>query len=339
MSVPDPTRPGPDVIALLDRIADAVAANPSIDAKREIGLVSEVLGSASWVTGPGDDGAVVDVDGTMVIACGEALFPPFVTADPRGAGIAAVLANVNDVAAMGGIPLGIVDTVVADRVTARLVLEGIRDAAALYRVPVIGGHLTVREGPASVSAFAVGRADALLSSTHAAAGQDLVVAACTQGTMRSDFPFFASFDERGSRLADDVRLLASVARGGLATAAKDISMAGLVGSLAMLLEWAGLGACLELGSLPSPPGVDLALWCNCFPCFGFLLCCDPATTDDCCAVFDQVGLAAARVGTLDTTGTVRLRLGGHERVVLDLRDTPATGLARSQDRAAESTSR
>ncbi len=52
--------------------------------------------------------------------------PPFVAADPYGAGIAAVLANVNDVAAMGGFPLAIVDTVVADRETARSVLEGMR---------------------------------------------------------------------------------------------------------------------------------------------------------------------------------------------------------------------
>ena len=331
MSHLDPASPGTDPDDLLDRVAAAVMANPSIQAKREIGLVTEVLGASSWVTGPGDDGAVVDVDGTKVIACGEALFPPFVAADPRGAGIAAVLANVNDVAAMGGEPLGIVDTVVADRDTARRVLEGMRDAAAMYRVPIIGGHLTVRDGPASVSAFAVGRVDAVLSSTHAAVGQDLVVAACTQGTMRADFPFFASFDQRGSRLADDVRLVASVARRGLARAAKDISMAGLVGSLAMLLEWGGLGVCLDLGLLPAPDGVALEAWCNCFPCFGFLLCCEPATTEECCAVFEEVGLSAARVGTLDDTGVVRLRLGDRERAVMDLGATPATGLGGGHD--------
>ena len=59
--------------------------------------------------------------------------------------------------------------------------------------------------------------------------------------MRTDFPFFRSFDERGSRLAGDVRVLAAVASSGACVAAKDVSMAGLVGSLAMLLEWAGWG--------------------------------------------------------------------------------------------------
>src|SRR5690242_12226302 len=98
----------------LREVATAVAANPSIAAKRSIALVSDVFGEVGWVDGPGDDGAAVTAEGRTVIACGEALWPPFVRADPRGAGIAAVLTNVNDVAAMGGIPLGIVDTVVAD---------------------------------------------------------------------------------------------------------------------------------------------------------------------------------------------------------------------------------
>ena len=212
----------------LDEVVAAVRSNPSVAAKRAIGLVSDVLGDHGWLDGPGDDGAALDVDGHTVIACGEALFPPFVRADPYGAGIAAVLTNVNDVAAMGGLPLGIVDTVVADEATARTALEGMRYASQLYRVPIVGGHLTISDAGPSISAFAVGSARAVLSATHVRAGQDLVVAACVDGTMRADFPFFPSFDERGKDLADDVRLLHTVANAGLAVAAKDISMAGLV---------------------------------------------------------------------------------------------------------------
>lgn len=312
--------------AQLDEVLAAVAGNPSIAAKRAIGLVGEVLGAGSWLTGPGDDGAVVDAGGTTVIACGEAILPAFVAADPFGAGVAAVLANVNDVAAMGGVPLGIVDTVVADDDTARAILEGIRYASELYRVPVVGGHLTRSDGAPSLSAFAVGHAEAVLSSTHARPGQDLVVAACVEGELRADFPFFRSFAERGHRLADDVRLLADVARSGAAVAAKDISMAGLVGSLAMLLEWDGLGATVDLDLLPAPDGVPLARWCNCFPCYGFLLTCEPGRTDECVGRFVEVGLAAARVGAVDGSGRITLQAGDRREVALDLTAAPVTGL-------------
>jgi len=312
----------------LDGVVAAVADNPSIAGKRAIGLVSEIFGPGGWVDGPGDDGAAVDVDGGTVIACGEALWPPFVIADPFGAGVAAVLTNVNDVAAMGGLPLAIVDTIVADETVARTALEGMRYASSLYRVPIVGGHLTISAAGPSVSAFAVGSAWTLLSCTRVREGQDLVVAACVEGTMREDFPFFGSFNERGVALADDVRLLYEIANDGLAAAAKDISMAGLVGSLAMLLEWSGCGAGIDLEALPAPPGVPLARWCNCFPCYGFLLACAPERTESCIARFLDRGLAAARVGTIDASGRIALRAGGRSMVALDLRTAPATGLQR-----------
>lgn len=319
----------------LDDVVAAVAANPSIAAKRAIGLVSEVLGPSSWVTGPGDDGAAIDAGGQTVIACGEAIYPPFVRNDPFGAGVAAVLANVNDVAAMGGVPLGIVDTVVADDETARAVLEGIRYASELYRVPVVGGHLTRSDGEPALSAFAVGRADAVLSSTNARPGQDLVVAACIDGEMRTDFPFFRSFEQRGDALADDVRLLARLAADGLVRACKDISMAGLIGSLAMMLEWGPLGATIDLDVLPAPTGVPLAAWCNCFPCFGFVLTCDAGTADACVEAFCGRGLAAARVGVVDDSGLIQLESLGRRVVALDVRKTPVTGLLSADTRRTD----
>jgi len=309
-----------------DAVVAAVLTNPSIAAKRAISLVSEVFGPAGWLDGPGDDGAAVDVDGRTVIACGEALWPPFVRSDPYGAGVAAVLTNVNDVAAMGGLPLAIVDTVVADETTARAALDGMRYASTLYRVPIVGGHLTISDSGPSISAFAVGSAGPVLSTTRVRPGQDLVVAACIEGTMRADFPFFGSFDQRGADLADDVRLLHAIAGDGLAVAAKDISMAGLVGSLAMLLEWGTFGADVDLDALPVPAGVPLARWCNCFPCYGFLLTCEPDRTAACVRRFHDRGLAVARVGAVDPTGRVRLTAGGRSATVVDLTVTPVTGL-------------
>ena len=248
----------------LGELAGFLRSHPALRAKNEIKLVSEVLDAGSWVHGPGDDGAVVDLGAgrppvesgaDQVIACGEALLPAFVAADPYGAGVAAVLANVNDLAAMGAVPLAIVDTIVGSPELAREALRGMKDACGWYDVVLAGGHLTLHDGAPAVSAFGVGRATAVLSTTNVASGQSLIVAACTTGTMRTDFPFFRSFDERVDKMGDDVRVLASVAASGACVAAKDVSMAGLVGSLAMLLEWSQLGVTLDLERLPCPVGV------------------------------------------------------------------------------------
>ncbi|MGH3507730.1 MAG: AIR synthase related protein [Nocardioidaceae bacterium] len=321
--------------ARLDELADYLRAHPALRAKGEIGLVSEVLGAGSWVHGPGDDGAVVPLGpnevggpGHQVIACGEALLPAFVAADPYGAGVAAVLANVNDLAAMGATPVAIVDTIVGTAELAREALRGMKAACGWYDVALAGGHLTLHDGAPALSAFGVGSAEAVLSTTHVAPGQRLVVAACTQGAMRADFPFFRSFQERGAQLAGDVRVLASIASSGACVAAKDVSMAGLVGSLAMLLEWSRLGVTVDLARLPRPAGVPMRDWLTCFPAYGFLLCTPPGREADCLAAFHARGLDAAVVGVIDDSGVLALREGEDEAAVLDLAASRVTGLAR-----------
>src|ERR1700754_2847918 len=275
----------------LQALARTVRDHPGVTAKAEIGLVSDVFQSTDWLAGPGDDGAVVTDQGGSLVVGGGAILPPFVSAAPSGAG-----------GARGAWPLALVDTVTGPREVIRRALEGMRWASGLYDVPVVGGHMTVTEGPPGLSAFGLGRADFPLSAQAAASGQSLMLGCCLDGQMRPDFPFFPSFDERGTKLAGDVRLLAEGAESGWVAAAKDVSMAGLVGSLAMLLECNRLGVSLDLDALPVPAGVTLERWINCFPCLSFLMCVPPGREEDCLGAFGLRGLAAAAVGTLDDTG-------------------------------------
>jgi selenophosphate synthetase-related protein len=317
----------PDV----DALAEALRTNPALRAKADIGLVSEVLGGGSWLRGPGDDGAVVSVgtsEQSQVVVCGEAMLPAFVDADPYGAGLAAVLTNVNDLAAMGATPQAIVNTVIGTEETTREVLRGLRAGSELYDVPLVGGHLTRHDGAPALSAFGVGSVEQALSATRAEAGQSLLVACCTEGTMRDDFPFFASFNERREQLGGDVRVLASVAASGAAVAAKDVSMAGLIGSLGMLLEWGRLGVTVDLDAVPRPDGVPLEDWLMCFPAFAFLLCVPAGREDECASQFTSRGLQAAVIGQLDSSGALAITQQGHRAVVLDLQVDTVTGLER-----------
>ncbi|HLA92618.1 MAG TPA: AIR synthase related protein, partial [Actinomycetota bacterium] len=103
----------------LDEIARRFQESAAIRSKASIGLVTDILGPTDWLSGPGDDAAALPSPGPgFVLAAGEAIWPPFVEADPFGAGVAAVVANVNDLAAMGGRPLGLVDTIVGSEALA-----------------------------------------------------------------------------------------------------------------------------------------------------------------------------------------------------------------------------
>lgn len=302
---------------------------PGVLTKADIGLVADVLGGGDWLFGPGDDGAVVTAGSERVVAGGEAILPSFVAADPFGAGVAAVLANVNDLAAMGARPLALLDTFVGPREVATQALRGMRWASDLYDVPIVGGHLTITDAAPALSAVGIGKLDddALpLSARHAAPGQALVLGCCLDGTMRTDFTFFRSFDERGKQLADDVRLLADLAASRIAAAAKDVSMAGLVGSLAMLLEPCQLGMTLNLETFPTPQGVTVSDWLRCFPCYAFLVTTNAAA--ECVAAFEGRGLTARDLGSIDDTGLIRLRAGHEVATVFDLRHEGVTNLRR-----------
>jgi selenophosphate synthetase-related protein len=66
-------------------------------------------------------------------------------------------------------------------------------------------------------------------------------------------------------------LLPRLAQAGITSAAKDISMGGLVGTAAMFAEACGLGIEINLDAISRPLEIDELAWLSCFPSFGFLL--------------------------------------------------------------------
>lgn len=305
-------------------LAAALRAHPGLTAKRRLRAVADTLG------GDGDDAAVVpDGDGFLVMGA-EAIWPPFVASNPRAAGIAAVVTTLNDVAAEGGRPLAVLDTVVAgDEALARALLAGLRAGAALYGVPVVGGHTTVEPGLApSLSTVAVGRARRPLRCAAARAGDAVCLAACLEGEAVPDAAggvFFSHLrGPRRARAAADLALVAEAAEAGEAWSGRDVSMPGLAGSLLQLLEGAGgLGCALRLDGVPVPAGLALEDWLRVFPSYGFLLVGDP---DALVRRFGGAGLACAEIGRLDASGRLRLAASGEEALVWDLGAEALTGL-------------
>lgn len=311
----------------LQDLAAAIRSYDGLTSKAAIGLVSEVLGGSDWLSGPGDDGAAAAFGDSFVIACGEALSPPFVKHDPYGAGIAAVLTNINDLAAMGARPMGIVNTIVADDDIARQILRGIRYGCELYGVSVLGGHLTRHAGEPALSAFGLGRTDNPLSITRVQPGQQVILGAAIEGEMRTDFPFFRAFEQRADRSRGDVELLAELADSGACVAAKDVSMAGVIGSLAMLLEHGNFGVDVDLDRMPRPAQVDWDRWLRCFPSFAFLMTSPPDRVDECIDAFESRDLAAAAIGQINKSGKITLNSQGNQALAIDLTSQRITGLS------------
>lgn len=323
----DPTRNSLPTPPSPAQVAAAVRRHAGVTGKEAIAGISRHLDTTDPLRGPGDDGAVVDLEGgARAVVCGEAIAPAFVRQDPYGAGIAAVLANVNDVAAMGGVPLAIVDTVVGRIEQSEEILRGMTDAARMYQIPIVGGHLTRHDGEPALSAFALGQVRTPLTMTAVAPGQAVLLLACLHGRMRPDFPFFTTLDRQRETLARDVRLLARAADEGLAVAAKDVSMAGPLGSLAMLLEFHRYGARVDLDKVPVPDGADPLTWLMSFPSYAFWLTTPPERAAACRALFEEHGLTCVQVGEVTEHSRLTLSSGAAEELLMDLATETVTGL-------------
>jgi len=229
------------------------------------GLLAGLAGAPAGFVG--DDGA--PVPGSDLVAACDAILPSMVERDPEWAGWCSVLVNVNDLAAMGAVPVGLLDAVGArDASFAARVLTGLRAAATAWGVPVLGGH-TQLGVPAALSVTALGRTERPVPAGGGRAGDEVRVTADLGGGWREGHTG-RQWDSTSHRppavLREQQR---AVALAGPA-AAKDVSMAGLAGTLGMLAEASGCGAELEVAAVPRPAGATVGDWLTCFPGYAMI---------------------------------------------------------------------
>ena len=273
----------------------------------------------------GDDcAAIPDGDGHLLFAI-EGFVEDFVERMPWFAGYCGVMVNVSDIYAMGGRPIAVVDALWSDGAAAAgPVLDGMAEASRRYAVPIVGGHSNQRSARGQLAVAVLGRARRLLTSFDARPGDALVMAVDLRGAWREPYPYWdASTAAPAERLRADLELLPALAEAGLCRAAKDISMAGAVGTALMLLECSRAGARIDIDAIPRPadlhPGDSDALlrWLVAFPSYGFVLSVAPRHVAAVLDRFAARGLACAVAGEVRAEPQVTLRHGGEDALLWD----------------------
>ncbi|WP_309112707.1 MSMEG_0567/sll0787 family protein [Saccharothrix sp.] len=250
----------------IGRIAALVAAT-----KRDLGRLLHGLapGGAGFV---GDDGA--PVPGSDLVAACDAIVPSMVERSPEWAGWCSVLVNLNDLAAMGAEPVGLLDAIGARDVSfASRVLSGLRMACTAYDVPVLGGH-TQFGVPAALSVTALGRTAHPVPAGGGKPGHHIRLTADLGGGWRAGHQG-RQWDSTSTRRTPELRAMLGSVAAARPKAAKDVSMAGVVGTLGMLAEASGCAAVLDVAAVPRPRTATVGDWLTCFPGFAMLTADDP----------------------------------------------------------------
>ena len=319
---------------LHDIISD-IRNYPGITRKRDIGRLAEMLQggggagrSTRVVTGFGEDAAAIAYGDHYLLLAAEGMWPRFINAEPYAAGKAAVTASVNDIYAMGGRPLAMVNVLsVATGEQRDRVMEGVCKGCEKLMVPMVGGHLNPDAGEVSLSVSILGAARSLLQSTNARAGQKIVLAVDLNGE-RGQCTSVTSWDVHSGKtpeyLVERLSLLPHLAEAGLCRTAKDVSNGGIVGTLSLLCEYSGAGALLDLDAVPRPPHMDLLAWIKAF-LYGFLLGVDEPALSACLDAFRQKGITAAVIGEIRAERRMILRFQGDEATLFDFTRESLTG--------------
>ena len=266
------------------------------------------LGAAGML---GDDAALLPrQNGQLLLAC-EGMHPGLVEEDPWFAGWSGVLVNLSDIAAMGGRPLALVNSVWSSGADAlQPLLEGMRFACECFGVPMVGGHSNQQSPYTALSVAVLGVAEGpVLSARAAAPGDELWMLVNKNGAFYRHYPFWdAATHATPARLRSHLGLLPALAAEGLVRAAKDISMGGLTGTSVMFAEACGLELSIDLDAVDRPDGVEEQAWLSCFPSFGYLLAVDPSRTSTMVRMLQgDPDLICCRIGRF-STGECRVLL-------------------------------
>jgi uncharacterized protein len=321
---------------ILKELVMALRAAPAWQRKQEIGvLANDLVPHAPLVENRpvwlGDDTAAIETDEGYLLLAAEVIYPPLVASEPYLAGRSAILTNVNDIYAMGGYPLALVNVILAQNTQgAAAIMRGLRDGCARYGVALVGGHLTANGEFASVAACILGRAKKLISGFKARPDDVLLHVTNLQGKFHPRFQFWdCSAHLSDVDLRRDLAILPTLAEAGWCDAGRDISMAGALGSMLMLLELSGVGAVVELEAIPRPAEAEdhFLDWLLSFPSYGFILAVRPEHVAAVQAAFAAQSIICAVIGQATASQRVILRQDNKEAILWDFAEEPFTGFS------------
>ena len=323
----------------LESLADGLRNFDGVKRKRAIGDLVSRLGNSDRVgsrtiVGFGEDAAVLEVDNdNFVLLAVDGIWGKLLNADPWWAGYCAVLVNVNDIAAMGGTPLAMVNlTSTQEKGICAELGQGMEDGVRKFGVPMVGGHLhpDTTYDALDVAIMGTVKRDCVIFSSGAKPGDKVLVAIDLDGMIYPSYNL--AWDNTTRRTVAEIKkqldTMVEIGEKKLATAGKDISNPGTLGTFGMLLESSGAGAIVELDKIPRPD-VDIPFeqWLKMYPGTGFVLTVEnDDNAAECIRIFEDAGVATSVIGEVDASKKLKITNGTETATVFDLNKDMITGI-------------
>jgi selenophosphate synthetase-related protein len=268
-----------------------------------------------------DDAGLLKVKDAQIVVSTDGIVEDLVNDDPWLAGFYSVVVNVNDVVAKGAVPLGYTGIVSSNSAeTLKKMVEGVKFGLDKYHLKFLKGHTHPDTSYNAIDATVIGLAETtFLSSATAKAGDELVLAVDLDGKpgLKGWVKIFDSVISKSSgEVSKQLSAVIDVAQKNLATASRDISGPGVVGTVAMLCESSRVGAKINLEKIPKPESIELVDWLTTYPALGFIFATNK--TEECSAILKKHGFATEAIGEILKETVIRVSYRGQTGTFLDL---------------------
>jgi selenophosphate synthetase-related protein len=234
-----------------------------------------------------------------------------------------------DIYAAGGIPTSFaVALSYSDPSIGNAMLDGLIAGSHTFKVSIVRGHTN----PRSTSTYIVGSATGtvkkndLLTAGGARVGDILVLLFDPTGQRGAYYTL--GWDSVTDRPSDEIVLRLSVmnslSKKHIITASKDVSVAGIVGTAVMMLEYSGKGGLLHLDEIlkSKPSVIPLEDWLRMYISLGFLVATPKKHYSKLKRIAEDHSLFPCIIGTVDDSREVKLSFNGEERVIFDFTKGP-----------------
>lgn len=312
-----------DLKSLIDQLKNSSAIQRKKAIHPPINAFFNLWDRGSTLDPIGDDAAIIKMDGSYLLFSCDGILPQLVEEEPFWAGYCAVLVSVSDIYAMGGRPLAVVNLLSApDKETSVTIADGMAEGCRKLGVPMVGGHFFPEESPGVATAI-IGKATHLLRAPMGKPGQSLIAVIDLNGKPFKHYPQWNSTSEQAPEtLQKKLEILPILAEAGLVTAARDISNAGIIGTIAMLAENSKCGATINLDLIPKPSSVEMKEWLEIYPGYGFILSVDSKDEEKVKVLFEKEGITAEVIGKLTNSLQVVVSSGEETMLYLDFKSEP-----------------
>lgn len=320
----------------LNVLIDSIKNFEGITRKNSIKDITNILKDTYNIAGNtilsfGDDASAIDIGNEkLVLLAADGMWGKLMEADPRWAGYCSVLVNVNDIAAMGGIPLGMTNVLsTSDEKIRREIMEGIKEGVKKFGVPMVGGHFhpDTPYNALDVSITGIVNKNDVITSCGANVGDKVIIAIDVDGELHPKFHLnWDTTTMKSDELVQaQIRVMNKIASENLVTSGRDISNPGTLGTLGMLLEASDVGATVELEKIPRNESIEWEQWLKLYPGAGFVLTAENNKVDRCIELLENVNITSAVAGEIIEDKKLHVTHEDQKEVLFDFKSDKIMG--------------